>query len=85
MYNVTQRLSEELRQLANVTSRQPVLLLEDIHVVKGRLKIAAILSFTQLAIVIVYFITVGILYIKKCVKKHQGRLRHEELELMDHN
>ena len=45
--------------------------------------IAAILSFTMLAIVIAYFITVGVLYIKKCVKKHKEKLAEEELELME--
>ena len=54
-------------------------MLEELDVLKGRLAIDAILSFTPLAIVVVYFITIGVMYIKKCMRKHQERLAEEEL------
>ena len=35
-----------------------------------RLAAAAVLSLTQLAIVLVYLIVTGVLYVKKCVENH---------------
>ena len=74
---------ENLLKLTNVTSRQNVLLQEDINVVKGRLAIAAIFSSVYMILSTVYMIVYMIIYIKKCLKKHQQRLQEEELELMD--
>ena len=58
-------------------------MLEELDVLKGRLTIDAILRFTQLAIVVVYFIIIGVMYVKNCMRKHQERLAEEELELME--
>ena len=74
---------EKLLELTNVTSRQIVLLQEDIDFVKGRLAIAAIFSPVHMILSTVYMIVYMIIYIKKCLKKHQQRLQEEELELMD--
>ena len=58
-------------------------LLEEIEVLKGRLRIAAILSFTQLVIVVGYFIVIGVLYIKKCVEKHRAAALEVDLLEME--
>ena len=52
---------------------------EEINVLKGRLAIAAILSSTQLVIVVGYFIVIGVLYIKKCVEKHRAAVLEADL------
>ena len=78
-----EKLLVDITELAKVTGRQNILLQEDIDVVRGRQAVAATLTLSQLIIVLGYFIVIGVLYIKKCVKKHQERLQQEQLELMD--
>ena len=56
---------------------------EEVDTVKGRLAVAAVLSFTQLAIVLVYLITIGVMYIKKCVEKHQAQQMETNLQAME--
>ena len=65
-----ERILIDILALANVTSRQHEQVLEELEVLKGRLAAAAVLSFTQLAIAVVYLIITGVLFIKKCVVKH---------------
>ena len=74
---------EEVLELTNVTSRQNVLLQENIDIVKGRLAIAAIFSSVYMILSAVYMVVYMIIYVKKCVKKHQQRIKEEEIELMD--
>ena len=74
---------EEVLELTNVTSRQNVLLKEDINIVKGRLAIAAIFSSVYMVLSSVYMVVYMIIYVKKCVKKRQQRIKDEEIELMD--
>ena len=74
---------EEVLGLTNVTSRQNVLLKEDIDIVKGRLAIAAIFSSVYMVLSSVYMVVYMIIYVKKCVKKRQQRIKDEEIELMD--
>ena len=50
---------------------------------KGRLAVVAVLSFTQLAIVVVYLITIGVLYIKKCLEKHRAAVLETNLQEME--
>ena len=78
-----ERILVDITELAKVTSRQNVLVLEELDVLKERLAIAAILSFTQLAIVVMYFITIGVLYIKKCVEKHRATVLEADLQGME--
>ena len=66
-----------------MTSHQHEQVLEELEVLRGRLAAAAVLSLTQLAIVLVYLIVTGVLYFKKCVKKHMKRQAEEEVELME--
>ena len=65
-----ERILIDIVALANVTSRQHEQVLEELEVLRGRLAAAAVLSFTQLAIAVVYLIITGVLFIKKCVVKH---------------
>ena len=74
---------EEVLELTNVTSRQNVLLQENIDIVKGRLAIAAIFSSVYMILSSVYMVVYMIIYVKKCVKKCQQRIKDEEIELMD--
>ena len=78
-----EKLLVDIAELVNVTSRQHVLELENTDGIKGRLATAAIVSFTQLVIVVGCFLVIGVLYIKKCVRLQQERLPQEELELME--
>lgn len=50
---------------------------------KGRLAVVAVLSFTQLPIVVVYLITIGVLYIKKCLEKHRAAALETNLQEME--
>ena len=74
---------EEVLELTNVTSRQNVLLQENIDIVKSRLAIAAIFSSVYMILSAVYMVVYMIIYVKKCVKKHQQRIKDEEIEFMD--
>ena len=74
---------EDVLELTNVTSRQNVLLQENIDIVKGRLAIAAIFSSVYMILTTVYMVVYMIIYVKKCVKKDQQRIKEEEIELMD--
>ena len=74
---------EEVLELTNVTSRQNMLLKENIDIVKGRLAIAAIFSSVYMVLSSVYMVVYMIIYVKKCVKKRQQRIKDEEIELMD--
>ena len=65
-----ERILVDLVALANVTSGQHEQVLEELEVLRGWLAAAAGLSLTQLAIVVVYLIVAGVLYVKKCVEKH---------------
>ena len=78
-----ERILVDITELAKVTSRQHVLVLEELNVLKGRLAIAAILSFTQLAIVVMNFITIRVLYVKKCVEKHRAAVLEADLQGME--
>ena len=52
----------DITALANVTTSQHVQVLEELDVLmRGRLATVALLSFTQLAIVVEYLITIGVL------------------------
>ena len=64
------RILTDLVALAYVTSRQHEQVLEELEVLRGRLVAASVLSLTQLAIVLVYLIVAGVLYVKKCEEKH---------------
>ena len=70
---------ESVLELTNRTSQQNVLLQEHIDIVKGWLAIAAIFSSVYMILSTLYMVV----YIKKCVKKHQQRIKEEEIELMD--
>ena len=50
---------------------------------KGRLAVDAVLSFTQLAIVVVHLITIGVRYIKKCLEKHGAAVLETNLQEME--
>ena len=63
-----ERILVDITALANVTGIQHEQVLEELEVLRGRLAAAAALSFTQLAIVVVYLIITGVQYIKKCVE-----------------
>ena len=45
--------------------------------------VAAVPSFTQLAIMLVYLIITGVLYIKKCTEKHQVATLEANLQEME--
>ena len=59
----------EIKLVVNTLQNTTALVLEEI---KGCLAIAAFLSFTQLVIVVGYFIVYFIIYIKKCVEKRRA-------------
>ena len=60
-----ERILVDITALANGTSSQHEQVLEELNALRGRLAVAAVLSFTQLAIVVVYLIITGVLFIKK--------------------
>ena len=66
-----------------MTSSQHEQVLEELEVLRDRLAAGAVLSFTQLAIVVVYLIITGVLYIKKCVEKHQVAALEANLQEME--
>ena len=74
---------EILVELTNGTSQQNVLLQEDIEILKGRLAIAAIFSSVYMIISTLCMIVYLVVFVKKCVKKHQLKRQEEEIELMD--
>ena len=78
-----QRILVEIAAMANVTSSQHKQVLEELDVLRCRLAAAAVLSFTKLAIVVVYLIITGVLYIKKCVKKHRVAALETNLKEME--
>ena len=69
--NLTAALASVTAALANVTRSQHEEVLTELETVRGQLAAAAVLSFTQLAIVVIYLITYGILFIMKRCEKHQ--------------
>ena len=63
--NLTAALANVTAALANVTRSQHEQVLTELETVRGRLAAAAVLSFTQLAIVVIYLIYLMIMFIKK--------------------
>ena len=78
-----ERILVDLVALANVTSGQHEQVLEELEVLRGWLAAAAGLSLTQLAIVVVYLIVAGVLYVKKCVEKHRVAALETNLQEME--
>ena len=56
---------------------------EDLQTVKGRQAVAAAISVSQLLIVIIYLLVIGVSYLVKCFKKQQEKQLVENLELME--
>ena len=67
----------------NVTSSQHNQVLEELEVLRGQLAAAAVLSFNQLAIVVVYLIAAGVQYVKKCLEKHRVAALETNLQEME--
>ena len=61
--NLTAALASVTAALANVTRSQHEEVLTELEIVRGRLAAAAVLSFTQLAIVVIYLIYLMIMFI----------------------
>ena len=57
--------------------------LEELQTLKGRLAAAAVLSVTQLLIVIIYLVVSGVMFLVKRCKKHQAKQMEENLEMME--
>ena len=66
-----------------MTSSQHEQVLEELEVLRGRLAAAAVLSLTQLAIVVVYLIIAGVLYVKKFVEKDRFAALESNLQEME--
>ena len=67
----------------NETYQQNTLLQEDIETLKGRLAVAAIFSSVYMILSTLCMTVYLVVFLKKCVKKHQHQRREEEVELMD--
>ena len=65
--------------VGNATSE----ILQELQTLKGRLSAAAVLSVTQLLIVIVYLVVNGVMLLVKKCRKHQAKQLEEELEMME--
>ena len=72
-----------LVELNNGTNQLNILLQEDIQTLKGRLAVAAIFSSVYMIISTLCMTVYLVVFLKKCVRKHQHQRREEEVELMD--
>ena len=77
------RILVDLVALANATTHQHGQVLEELEVLRSRLAAAAVLSLTQLAIVVVYLIIAGVLYVKKFVEKDRFAALESNLQEME--
>ena len=59
------------------------LVLEENKTLRNRQAAAAAISVSQLLIVIIYLLVIGVSYLVKRCKKHQKKLAEEELELIE--
>ena len=73
----------ENRNAFEVVGNATTEILEELKTLKGRLSAAAVLSVTQLLIVIVYLVVNGVLLLVRRCKKHQAKQLEQEVELME--
>ena len=73
----------ENRNACEVDRNATAQILEELDTLRGRLSAAAVLSVTQLLIVLVYLVVNGILLLVKRCKKHQAKQLEQEVELME--
>ena len=73
----------ENRAAFEVVGNATTQILEELDTLRGRLSAAAVLSVTQLLIVLVYLVVNGILLLVKRCKKHQAKQLEQEVELME--
>ena len=67
----------------NETHQQNTQLQEDIETLKGCLAVAAIFSSVYMILSTFCMTVYLVVFLKKCVRKHQHQRREEEVELMD--